>query len=143
VSGTGERLDVRDRHLDVPDPAAGGPRLSTPFVFRGRTVLDLKQVRTQATPLPSAARVFARSERVLVRFQALGAGAASAVVGVKLLNASGQMLQEFPPPPTVDGVTHETEMTFGAFPPGDYVIAISAESDGKAVHEYLAVRVTG
>jgi VWFA-related protein len=142
-SGSGERLDVRDRHLDVPDLTATGPRLTTPFVFRGRTVLDLKQVRTQATPLPAAARTFARSERILLRFQALGPAGAAPVVELKLLNPTGQALATFPPPPSVDGITHEAEMTFGAFPPGDYVIEISAQSSGTVVREHLAIRVTG
>lgn len=141
-SGAGQRLDVRDRHLDVPDLTNTGPRLTTPFVFRGRTVLDLKQVRSQPTPLPAAARTFARSERILLRFQALGS-TGTPVVGLKLLNATGQPLATYPPPPAVEGVTHEAEMTFGAFPPGDYVIEISAESDSKVVREFLAIRVTG
>ncbi len=142
-SGTGVRLDVRDRHLDVPDLAAG-PRISTPFVFRGRSVLDLKQVRSQPSPLPSAARTFARSERILLRFQAIGAGSAPPTVALRLLNATGQPLATLPPPTAgADGVTHEAEMTFGAFPPGDYVVEIAADAGGKSVHEYLAIRVTG
>jgi len=142
-SGTGQRLDVRDRHLDVPDLNAAGPRLTTPFVFRGRTVLDLKQVRSQATPLPAAARTFARSERILVRFQALGPGGSAPTVALRLLNGAGQPLATFPPPPSADSLTYETEMTFGAFPPGDYVIEISAESGGQTVREHMAIRVTG
>lgn len=142
-SGAGQRLDVRDRHVEVPDLTGTGPRLTTPFVFRGRTVLDLKQLRAQATPLPAAGRTFARSERILLRFQALGPAGTTPMVELKLLNATGQPLATFPPPPAVDGVTHEAEMTFGAFPPGDYVIEISAQTNGEMVKEHLAIRVTG
>jgi len=142
-SGTGQRLDIRDRHLDVPDLSAAGPRVTTPFVYRGRTVLDLKQIRSQAAPLPAAARTFARSERILLRFQTLGTGGTAPTVGLRLLNSAGQPLATLPPPSTADSVTYDCEMTFGAFPPGDYVVEISAESGGQTVREHLAVRITG
>ena len=139
----GQRLDVRDRHLEVPDPTAAGPRLGTPFIFRGRSALDLKEVRAQATPMPAASRTFARSERILLRFQAFGPAGAPPAVAIRLLNATGQPLASFPEPAAAADSTYEAEMTFGAFPPGDYVIEISADAKTNVVREYLAIRVTG
>jgi VWFA-related protein len=139
----GQRLDVRDRHLEVPDATTTGPRLSTPFIFRGRSALDLKEVRAQATPMPAAGRTFARSERILLRFQAFGAAGTPPAVAIRLLNGTGQPLASFPEPAAAADSTYEAEMTFGAFPPGDYVIEISADAKTNVVREYLAIRVTG
>ncbi len=140
----GQRLDVRDRHLDVPDATTTtGPRLSTPFLFRGRSALDLKEVRAQATPMPAAGRTFARSERILLRFQAFGPAGTPPAVAIRLLNGTGQPLASFPEPAAAADSTYEAEMTFGAFPPGDYVIEISADAKTTVVREYVAIRVTG
>ncbi len=139
----GQRLDVRDRHVNVPDAAATGPRVSTPFIFRGRSALDLKEVRAQATPMPAAGRTFARSERILVRFQAFGPAGTPPAVAIRLLNGTGQPLASFPDPVAAPDSTYEAEMTFGAFPPGDYVIEISADGKTEVAREYLAIRVTG
>jgi hypothetical protein len=144
VNARGERVDVRDRHLEVPETSTAGPTLTSPFVFRGRTALDLRQVREQASPLPAAGRTFARSERILLRFQAFGAGGSPPVVALRLLNATGQPLATYPTSASTAGAsTYEAELSFGAFPPADYVIEISAAANQDEVKEYLAIRVTG
>jgi VWFA-related protein len=144
MNARGERVDVRDRHLDVPETSTAGPTLTSPFVFRGRTALDLRQVREQASPLPAAGRTFARSERILLRFQAFGAGGSPPVVALRLLNATGQPIATYPTSASTTGAsTYEAELSFGAFPPADYVIEISAAANQDEVKEYLAIRVTG
>ena len=60
-----------------------------------------------------------------------------------MLRATGQSLASFPDPAPEADAMYEAEMTFGAFPPGDYVIEISAGASTNADREYLAIRVTG
>jgi VWFA-related protein len=144
VDGSGERLDVRDRHVTVPESDAGPAlRVTAPFLFRGRTALDLREVRRQATPLPTASRQFARSERVLLRFQAFGPGPASPAVELRLLNATGQPLATYPVQPGGSPATYEAELVFGAFPPADYVIEVSAQAGEDVTREHVAIRITG
>jgi VWFA-related protein len=145
TDGGGVRLDVRDHHLEVPDASsAPGLRLTTPFVFRGRTALDLREVRTQAAPMPTAGRTFARSERMLVRFQAFAPGGAPPAVTIRLLNATGQPLATIPAEAAANSPsTYEAELAFGAFPPADYVLEIAAAADQDVVREYLALRIGG
>jgi VWFA-related protein len=141
----GLRLDTDEASLDVPDFSDTGPRLTTPFLYRGRTARDLQQIRLAASPVPVITAVFGRAERMLIRFGAYGAGGTAPALTMRLLNQNGEQLAALPPPAArVDGDgLFESELGLGSFPPGDYLVEIAAEQGGESVKKLVALRVTG
>ena len=69
TDAAGEVVDREQRLLQVPDPASTRLALSTPVVFRART---LKESREPRLPV-HAGREFERTDRVLIRFVTFGA----------------------------------------------------------------------
>lgn len=142
----GLRLDTDEAALDVPDFTGTGPRLTTPFLYRGRTARDLQQIRAAEAPAPVVSPVFARAERMLIRFGAYGAGGTAPALTMRILNQHGEQLAALPAPvarPETAGGVFESELGLGSFPPGEYLIEIGAEQGGETVKKVVALRVTG
>ena len=57
----GLRLEPQDSTYEVPDFTTPGPTITSPAVYRGRTVRDLQQVRLAEAPVPTATRLFSRT----------------------------------------------------------------------------------
>lgn len=144
-NASGLRIDADEVSIDVPDFTGAGPRLTTPFLYRGRTARDLQQVRQADAPVPVVTAVFARAERMLIRFGAYGAAGTTPSLTMRLLNQKGDQLAALPAPASSGTTTglFESEFGFGSFPPGEYVIEIAAEQSGESVKKLVAVRVTG
>ena len=92
------RVDADDRNVEVPDYTVPGPVITEPIVFRGRTARDIQLLRAATAPIPTAARTFSRTERILVRFQAFGPTGQTPVVTMRLLNAQGDNMAALPAP---------------------------------------------
>jgi VWFA-related protein len=136
----GQRLDTMDESFDVPNLAAGGPVITPPFVYRGRTVRDLQQIRAAATPMPAIARAFVRSERLLFRFQVLPPAAA---VTMRLLNQQGSAMAALPAPVKLADGSYEAELGLSSLAPATYLIEIAADAAGTKTRRLIAIRVTG
>lgn len=139
----GVRVDSTEASVDVPDFTSAGPQLTTPFLYRGRTARDLQQVRTAASPAPVVTPVFSRTERLLIRFGAYGPAGTTPTVTMRLLNGAGNVIAALPAPTKASASLLESEIGLVAFPPGDYVIEIAAESGGQTTKQLVAIRVTG
>jgi len=138
----GLRLDDQDESFDVPNFAAG-PVITQPTVYRGRTIPELRQIRTAASPMPAITREFQRTERLLLRFQAIGqGGAAPTTLTIKILNSTGAVMATLPAP-TATANGYEAEVGLASFPSGTYLIEISGDFAGKAARSLLAIRITG
>ena len=101
LSASGERIDVINRDVDVPDFTAVGSFITTPAVFSAHTAREMQKIRTAAVPMPTPVRVFSRTEQLLFRFQAYGPGGAAPKVTMRLLNQLGQPMVELPAPTSV------------------------------------------
>ena len=140
----GMRLDTSDAAVDVPDFTKPGPTISTPIVFRGRTARDIQVIRAAATPVPSASRLFSRTERILVRFDAYGPGGTTPTIVMRLLNRNGEQMAALPSPAAgATPASFQAEFGLGSLPPGDYLIEIAATSGTDTTRKLLAIRVTG
>ena len=135
------RVDADDRNVEVPDYTASGAVITEPVVFRGRTARDIQLLRAAPAPIPTAARTFSRTERILVRFQAYGAGGQTPTVTMRLLNAQGDNMAALPAPSATPG-GFEADLGLAPLPPGDYLVEISAQVGGEQVRKLLAIRVT-
>lgn len=140
----GMRLETAETSLVVPDFSTPGPTISTPVVFRGRTARDLQVIKTAATPVPAASRVFSRTERLLVRFDAYGPAGTAPTVTMRILNRNGDSLAALPAPAAAAAPTNfQGEVGLGPLQPGDYLIEITATSGSDSTRKLLAIRVTG
>jgi hypothetical protein len=142
-NAAGQRVERADEATEVPDFTAVGPLISTPMVFRGRTVRELQQVRAAEQPMPAIGRDFSRTERLLIRFHAYGAAGTTPTVTMRLLNNLGKQMAALPPPTrTADG-TLELELGLGGLAPAEYLVEITAEDQTGKQQSLIAFRVTG
>ena len=135
------RVDADDRNVEVPDYTAPGPVITEPIVFRGRTARDIQLLRAATAPIPTAARTFSRTERILLRFQAFGPTGQTPAVTMRLLNAQGDNMAPLPPPTVTPG-GYESDLGLAPLPPGDYLIEINAQVGAEQIRKLLAIRVT-
>jgi hypothetical protein len=112
-------------------------------LYRGRTARDIQQLRTAENPSPVVMPVFSRTERVLIRFGAYAPAGTSPKVSMRLLNNQGSTLAELPAPSTGASGALESELGLSAFPPGDYLVEIVAETGGERTKRVIGLRVTG
>jgi hypothetical protein len=143
-NAAGLRVDSDEKSVDIPDFTKVATVITTPVVYRGRTVRDIQQFRSAASPLPTVLREFSRAERLLIRFQAYAPGNASPTISMRLLNSLGKSMAAFPAPGQLPDGTFETEVGLGPLAPGDYVIEINAEAAGAdKAQTLLPFRITG
>jgi VWFA-related protein len=141
-SSKGDRLDIDDRTFDVPDFTSPAVTITDPLVFRGRTARDIQQIRAASAPVPVASRLFSRTERVLVRFQAYGPAGQTPAVTMRLLNQQGGSMASLPPPTSTPG-GFELDLGLAPLPAGDFLIEITAQVGTESVRKLLAIRVSG
>jgi len=138
----GLRLDAQDETFEVPDFASTKAVITTPVVYRARTVLELRTLKTAAAPMPAITREFQRTERLLLRFQAFGPGGSTGTITMKVLNQQGAAIATLPAPTkTANG--YEAELALNSFPAGTYLIEISGDFGGQSARSLLAIRITG
>jgi VWFA-related protein len=143
MTASGVRLDTINRDVEVPDFTAVGTFITTPAVFSAHTAREMTQIRTAPVPVPTPARVFSRTERLLVRFQAYGPGGNAPTVTLKLLNQDGQPMVDLPPPVSKGNGAFEVEVGLGSLAAASYVFEIDAASGETKAQALIAVRVTG
>jgi VWFA-related protein len=134
-----EVLDSETRSVSVLD--LGTPELivGTPEVFRVRTMLDVQRVRADPKPMPSPAREFSRSERLLVRVPVYGGAAAGSSLTAQLLNRSGRLITDLPV--AADGSGPQLELSLASLPPDEYVLRFVAAAAHVSAEELVAFRV--
>jgi len=140
-NASGVRLDTDDRTVDVPDYTTPGPTITEPVVYRARTARDIQQIRSSSNPVPTAARSFSRTERLLLRFQEYGPAGQTPTATLRLLNQAGDKMAELPAPTkTANGF--ESDIGLAPLPAGDFIIEINATVGPEKVRRLLAIHVT-
>ena len=136
--GTGT-LDTEDRTLEVPDFSAPDVILSTPRVWAGRNARDFAALTSAAPPPPTATREFRRTDRLLIRFDALTPGTAPPSVTAQLLNQQGTRMSDVTVTP---GSPFSIDLPLANLAAGQYLLEITAKGEGdKPVSELIAFRV--
>ena len=138
IEADGSRSDRQESTLDVPDFKAS-VAMTTPVLFRARTPLELRTLLAAKDPLPYAGRQFDRTERLLVRFTVIGAGASDATVTVHLLSRTGAALSALPLKTVSSG--YELDLPLGSIAHGDYVISFEASHGADQAKQLLSLRV--
>ncbi len=140
VTGT---LDTEDRDVVITDPGAPDVTLSTPKIWFARNAREFTALASATPPAPSATREFRRTDRLLVRVDAYAPANAPAKVTAQLLNQQGTKMADVPVTPPADGQTYSIDLPLASLAPGQYLIEITANSEGhKPVSELVAFRLT-
>jgi hypothetical protein len=139
--GTGT-LDTEDRELVLPDLSAPEVMLSTPKVWFARSAREFTALTTGVPPAPTAIREFRRTDRLLIRFDAYAPGSSPTKVTAQLLNQQGTKMTDLPVTAPTEGQTHSIDMPLASLAPGQYLLEISAISEGqKPASELIAFRL--
>ena len=142
-NASGQRVDRADESAEIPDFTGVCPLISTPAIYRGRTAREIQQIRAAEAPMPVIAREFSRTERLLFRFQAYGAGGTTPAVTLRLLNSLGKPMATLPAPTRAADGTFEEELGLGSLAAAEYLIEIAAEDQTGKKQVLVAFRVTG
>jgi len=143
VNGANGPIDNDDREVMVPDLTSIEFAFGTSRLYVARTARDVQVIRKDPAAVPTAAREFRRTDRLIVRPEVYAPSAAVVAVTAKLLNKQGQSLADIPVA-TEAGQPHLIEIPLAALAPGEYLLEVSAKSEGhQPVTDLIAFRVEG
>jgi len=140
LDGTAEVLDRETRKLVVPSLGLG-LTMSTPEVFRGRTLPEWQSLAADPAPLPVIEREFRRNDRLLVRVGAQSAGGTPAITA-RMLNREGGEMSALPVTPSGFGGLSQIDVPLAALPVGEYLIDVIAKDGTEQISTLIALRVT-
>ena len=141
AAGSGGTLDSEIRDFTVPDFTAPQVALSTPRVYRARTVREFQTLATDAGAIPQPGREFSRTERLLIRFDAYGPGTEKPDVTAVLMNRAGQKMSDVQIAPGAAGTTHQIDLGLASIPAGEYLVEITAKGAGNETKELVPFRL--
>ncbi len=137
-------LDTDDRTIDVPDFTEPKARLTTPRLFVARTPREFQTIRNDPAAAPTATREFRRTERLLLKLDAVAPGAqgSAATYAAKLLNREGGKMADLTVNTPPGGGSATLEVPLAGLPAGEFLIEIAAKApDGADVTELVAFRM--
>lgn len=138
----GALLDSDVRDLTVPDMAgANATIVLSPQIIRTRTMNEFRAATTDAEALPTNARTFSRSDRLVIRVPSWAPGGESVRTGVRVLNRTGQPIRPVERSGSVAG-SSQFELPLYWLAPGDYYLEFSGRTDRLESRERLAIKVT-
>jgi len=137
-----EVLLAETREIAVPDLGRQAVWLSTPAVHVGRTPREFRAVSAERDAVPTANRVFMRTDSLQVRFQVYGAAPAS--VSVRLLNRNGDQTSPLAAAPSAASPNEMSiSLPLANLARGDYLIEITAKSEAGQAAAMVPFRVAG
>jgi VWFA-related protein len=141
-------IDTDDRTIDVPDFTEPKPRLTTPRVYVARNAREFRTLRDDVNAAPTATREFRRTERLLLRLDAVAPGGAGSVTyTARLLNRQGDRMSDLPVSPAATGSGSTIDFPLASLPAGEFLIEVSAKgadgTDSSETKELIAFRMVG
>jgi hypothetical protein len=139
-SATGEVLDRETQKLTVPGLGLG-LTMSTPQVYRARTLREWQTFAADANPVPTPIREFRRTDHLLLRVGTQNHGGIP-VVTARLLNRDGVPMNDLATAPgTGPGVTN-VDAPLANLPTGEFLIEINATDGDAKTFSLVAIRIT-
>ena len=136
----GDVLDRETRKIVVPSMGLG-LTISTPQVFRGRTLPEWQRLAADQAAIPVIERDFRRTDRLLLRVGAQSA-AGTPVLSARILNREGGEMSVLPVTDAgFSGLSH-IDAPLAALPAGDFLIEVSAKDGSEQASTLVAIRVT-
>jgi VWFA-related protein len=139
----GALLDSDIRDYTVPDlHRADASVVLAPQVIRTRTMNEFRGALANPDAVPTAARSFARSERLVLRVPAWSPSGEAVQVRVQVLNRMAQPMRTVDPVDASAGVA-QFGLPLTWLSPGEYYLEFTGRSGGGNARERIAFRVTG
>jgi len=132
-------IDRETRKLEVPSLGAG-LTLSTPQLFRGRTLREWQTLAADASAVPLPDREFRRTDHLLIRVAARSPGG-PATVTARLLNRDGDPMTALTTAATDGGFTN-IDVPLANLPTGEFLIEVNATDGTEKTLALVAIRIT-
>jgi hypothetical protein len=127
----GKTIDRETRVIDVPDFSGDSAALGTPRFYRPRTLREFQTLAADADAIPTATREFARTDRLLIRFDAFGPGGEPATPTAAILSRGGRKMFDLQVArSTTEGASHQIDLALAPLSAGEYLLEIAAAPDG-------------
>jgi VWFA-related protein len=139
-SDRGQVIDSSTRTLQIPDFTKTQVAIGTPKVFRARTAREFVLARNNPSAVPTAARDFSRTERLLIRFDAYANGGAAPAVTAKLLNRAGQKMSDIPVQANA-GQPFQIDFILAPLAAGEYILELDAKSADNTAQQMIGFKV--
>lgn len=130
ADGEGNTIDRQTRTIEVPDYAGEAPAVGTPSFYRPRTLREFQTLAADANAMPVTVREFARTDRLLIRFDAYGPGGSPAAPTAAILSRAGRKMFDLQIAPAAAGTSHQIDLALSALPAGEYMLEIAAAPAG-------------
>jgi hypothetical protein len=134
-----QRIDSDLRDVMVRD-LKGPVVLGTPAVFRARTARDVREIRDDASAVPTAAREFSRAEQLLIRVPAYPSAQPSDL-SAALISPTGQSMRQLSIGSAPGGLA-QIDLSLAGLAPGVYSVEVAAKSAAGNAKETVSFRVT-
>jgi hypothetical protein len=140
---SGQMIDSDVLDVVVPDYTAPQVTLTTPQVLRARTAIEVRQFNANPNAVPAADREFRRTERLLIRFSAIGPGTETPETEVRLLNRAGQRMSDLPTQPVTgaEATRLQVDLPLAGLPAGEYVVEVKSSAGGSEAKQFIGFRV--
>ena len=138
---SGEVVDRDREEIDVPDFFSGELVFSTPAFVRARNTLEWRDLVDDWDAVPTVAREFRRTERMLLRFEVYAPGTDVPRVEAWVLNRSGGRMYPLVVQPTDGEHPFQIDIQPTSLPPGEYVIELRAAASGMETTQLVAFRL--
>jgi VWFA-related protein len=130
--------DVRDL---IVSPLNALVTLGTPEVIRARSALDYRALAPDAAAVPTSAREFSRSERLIIRVPAYAADADLAVTA-RLSSRQGGSLRAIAVTAGPSPNLYQVDLPLAGLASSTYVVQFTATSASGQARDEIAFRVT-
>jgi VWFA-related protein len=140
----GQVLDSDFRDLVIPDYTKAEAALSEPAIFRARTQRDLVAISGDPQAMPTTAREFSRTERLLIRIAAYAPGGSTTAPVAQLLNRDGKKMSDLVVKPFTPGGEgmYQTELPLAGLPAGEFIVQVTMAGEGGEQKRLVGLRVT-
>jgi VWFA-related protein len=144
IQGGDTALDSDEREVIVPDLTTTDVMFATPRVFVARNALEFRTITKNPDAAPTADRDFRRTDRLVIRAEAYSPGDAPLKVTAKILNKQGNAMADVPvTAPAAPSDPYLVDLSLAAFAPGEYLLELSAATEGAPATQLIPFRVGG
>jgi len=138
----GADIDIDYRAIRVPDLRVTKPTFATVQLMRTRTARAFAEVSVDPKAVPSAAREFSRTERLLLRIPVYGPGGATPEVSARLLNRAGATMRALTQvPSSLPGAAVQFDLPLSSLAPDEYRVELIAKTGNQEAREVVLFRV--
>jgi len=138
----GQKLDTDIRDVEVPQSNGATPVLLPPIFIPTQSAREFRELAANGGAPPLPAQEFRRTERLIVRVPAYGAGAPLPVSAL-LLNRVGQIMRTLDVLPGGPAGVTQFDLPLAPLAPGDYFLQFSVQSAAGPVARRVSFKITG